>query len=230
MATLRPFREYGENEKVTIRRLAAQIKPMNTDQTPKFATMNEVVMKKDELLNKLIENKAKHDVVLATAIAGYWDMAKAKLEDKHKKLIDSIVDWKASADSEFQKFYGKVEAKEELPAHVTLKMFAVDTSLGLVYPQDHSRDYDKAIRMMQSSIYGEVQLSADEYDAYVLNNWEWKNNFFASNSAYLNTRKGRMLKAAVSPTITGCLVSQYDQAQDTAINLFQMSGCSASNF
>ena len=202
---------------------------MNTEPS-KYANMNEVVMKKDELLKALIENKAKHDVVLATAIAGYWDTAKAKLEEKQKKLSEQLADWKADADREFQKFYGKVDAKEELPSHVSVRMFAIDTSLGLVYPQDHSRDYDRAIRMMQSSIFDEVKLTTDEYDAYVLNNWEWKQNFLTTNTVYLNARKGRLEKGVGAPMITGSYKSQYDTASDNAIALFQCSGFSPSNF
>jgi len=229
MATLRPFRDYPIEPKPmqSIQLQAGRL--MNTE-APKFATMNEVVMKKEELLSALITNKAKHDVILATAIAGYWETAKAKLEEKHKKLNQSVKEWQEDAEKEFQRFYDKVDKKEELPSHVSVRMFALDNSLGLVYPQDHSRDYDRAIRMMQSSIYDEVQLTTDEYDAYVLNNWEWKKNFLATNTAYLNNRQGRMLKStAATPALTGNYVSQYDNAQDNAVNMFQISGC-LSNF
>jgi hypothetical protein len=200
----------------------------NTHQEEKrFASMSEVVMKKDELLTHLIKNKAKHDVVLATAIAGYWDLAKAKIEEKQKKLLENVTEWKEECDREFTKYYAKIEAKEQLPSHVSLKMFGVDTNLGLVYPQDHSQDYDRAIRMMQASIYDEVELTVNEFDAYVLNNWEWKNNFLFSNSVYVAAArsKGGFVKGNnPSVVITGSYTNLYNAAADSAIESFMCSG------
>lgn len=203
---------------------------MNTEtQVPKFASMSEVVMKKEELLQHLITNKAKHDVVLATAIAGYWDTAKEKITQKQKRVTEELNEWKEDADRGFARFYQKIEAKEELPSHVSIKHFAIDTSLGLIYPQDHSKDYDRAIRMMQASIYEEVQLSVDEFDSYVLNNWEWKQNFLVSNAYYVNARrsKGGVLKYSGQSNVTGALRTSYDTASDDAVKLFQVSGMGA---
>lgn len=159
---------------------------MDTNNGKEYASMHEVVMKKTELLEHLIENKAKHDVILTTAISGYWEMAEAKIKDKQARWHAAITEMGADGNREFAKLLVKVDQKQELPSHISFRALQFDSTLGLAYPQDHSRDYERAIRMMQSSVHDEVKLTVDEYDAYVLNNWEWKNNFLAVNTAYVN--------------------------------------------
>lgn len=202
-----------------------------------FASMSEVVMKKDELLKKLVENKAKHDVILANAIAGYWELAKEKLEARRITFLKTVTDYQEDINKEVSRISAKIENKEELPAYLSLKAFAIDLSLGLIYPQDHSQDYDRAIRMMEASIYDEVKLSVDEFDAYVLNNWEWKKNFLATNVGYVNSMrmKYKKLSAPVGREGSqGSFGTQYDglykDATVTAQNLFAASGCGPSNF
>jgi hypothetical protein len=201
----------------------------STPTVPQFASMSEVVMKKQELLTRLIENKAKHDVVLSTAVSGYWDLASMKLGDKKKKLKAQISEWQSDVERELQKLDKKVEEKEKLPDQVTMSRVTFDCHLGLVFPQDHSRDYDRAISMMQSSVFDEVRLSCEEYDAYVLNNWEWKQNFLDANAGYFNTMRSRQSvfgKRADAPCLTGCYVSQYNTANDIAVSSFMASGLS----
>jgi gas vesicle protein len=162
-----------------------------TDPTKQFASMDEVVMKKSELLTYLIENKAKHDVILTTAIAGYWEIASAKIEEKREKLIESVSNWKEDVNRELDKVQDKINNKQTLPKSVNFNLINISSDLGLVYPQDHSREYERAIRMMKSSVYDEVRLTVEQYDAYVLNNWEWKQNFNASNLGFVNSYKAR---------------------------------------
>lgn len=183
-------------------------------------------MKKQELLSRLIENKAKHDVILNAAISGYWEIAQTVLQSKQKKLSEQLAEWQSECDLTFEKYYRKVDAKEELPVHVTLKAIAFDSALGLVFPQDHSRDYNRAIAMMQSSVYDEVQLTVDEYDAYVLNNWEWKKNFMVANSLYVNAVRGKlgsgMYSGCMSPhSLTGNFAASYDNAANTTYELMR---------
>jgi hypothetical protein len=185
--------------------------------TDNIASMHEVVMKKEALITHLEQNKAKHDVILAAAIVGYWDTAKSKLEDKQKQLVTQVEEYKADVETAINKVVAKVEAKETLPNSIAVRAIAIDLGLGLVYPQDHSKDYDRAISMMRSSVYDEVRLSVDEYDAYVLNNWEWKNNFINSNSFYVTNAMTKQLYARSN--VTGCYqVSAYDN--------LAVSGCS----
>lgn len=153
--------------------------------------MNEVVMKKDELIRHLTENKAKHDVVLATAIEGYWDTAKEKIERRKAKFSENIKEYTDAVNAALDKVTSKIEKREEVPSKFSVDIPYVDTSFDLVYPQDHSNDYERAIRMMRSSIYEDVRLTIQEYDAYVLNNWSWKTAFLTSNRLYVENSRSR---------------------------------------
>lgn len=61
----------------------------------------------------------------------------------------------------------------------------------IVEPQDHTRDYDRAIGMLEMSVEHEVSLSEHEYRTYVEDNWEWTRNWALSNSAYTSSPKIR---------------------------------------
>lgn len=206
---------------------------------PTIANMNEVVMKKTELLEHLVENKAKHDLVLAAAISGYWTLAKERIAGKRKKLQEQVVEFAGNCELEFARLDRRIESKDALPSHVRVSMISLDTNLDLVYPQDHSRDYERAIKMMEASVYDEVRLSVDEFDSYVLNNWEWKDNFLTSSLAYTRAITGCYLPN--SSLISGCVAPMamkagvvyndiYGKAVNRAANLFHYSGINAATF
>lgn len=199
---------------------------LTTTETPTMASMSEVVMKKDELLKYLVENKAKHDVVLATAIAGYWDTAQTQMEKRKQKFYAQLDEFKGDIEREFQKVTDKIAQKQELPASLSIRAINIDAHLGLAYPEDHSTDYDRAISMMKSSVFEQVRLSVDEYDAYVLNNWEWKKRFITSNSFYVDTMR---LKNTISGmSYTGCMPSAYARASEDTIKSISEKGLQSS--
>ena len=192
----------------------------------KLATMNEVVMKKGELLTRLIENKAKHDAVLSAAIEGYWETAKAKLEAKKKKLVFLTKEWDNEVTSAYTRADKQIKKREGVP-FFSAGTLSFDTNLSLTYPQDHGKDYDRAIHMMQASIYDEVKLSVDEFDSYVLNNWEWKANFLSNTTSYLGNMKGKNFRndSKVLSNITGSYIRTYGSSLSGAYNTIMMSGC-----
>jgi hypothetical protein len=162
-----------------------------SDKDVRHASMHSVVMKKEDLLNALTENKAKHDAIFANAILGYWEEAKLRINEKHKEILSAINTYKKKIDFEFDLLNEKIINKEVPPATVGAQICSWNTNLGISYPENHTDDYERAIRMTNMSIYDTVELSEDEFDSYVLNNWEWKKRFLISNSAYLSNIKGR---------------------------------------
>jgi hypothetical protein len=61
------------------------------------------------------------------------------------------------------------------------------TRLDLVAPVTQAEDYDRAIAMLEMSVDDVIELSAHEFDNYVLDNWSWKNIALTANAMY----KGR---------------------------------------
>lgn len=64
------------------------------------------------------------------------------------------------------------------------KIFQVQVVLPL--PQDHTEDYDRVIRQCEMSVEAELVLTDHEFQCYVMDDWSWKKQFTATNSAYSN--------------------------------------------
>lgn len=178
--------------------------------------MSQVVMKKTELLKKLVENKAKHDAVLSAAVEGYWTLAKLKIEEREKNFYEKITECKEAVASQFNKIKDKIEKRQPLPGSLSISAITVDNNLGLVHPEDHSKDYGRAISIMEASVYDEVSLTVDEFDAYVLNEWEWKKNFINSNSAYVATASLLKREPLKDFAYSGCCNADYVSSRTRA--------------
>ena len=59
------------------------------------------------------------------------------------------------------------------------------TFLNLPVPKDQTTEYDKVIRMLEMSIDEAFELSDDEFQCYVLDEWSWKEAVTMSNSRYI---------------------------------------------
>ncbi len=60
-------------------------------------------------------------------------------------------------------------------------------SVNLIQPQDHTSDYDRAIRMVEWSIDDNIELSEQEFAWYVQNHWSWFQQFRGSTVGYVGT-------------------------------------------
>lgn len=54
----------------------------------------------------------------------------------------------------------------------------------LIEPQDQTREYDRIIKMLEMSVDERVELTQREFANYVMDDWEWTQQFLTSNSAY----------------------------------------------
>lgn len=80
----------------------------------------------------------------------------------HKAVIDELA--KMLGDAREGKEYRKV--------------------VNLAEPEDHLKDYDRVIRMLEMSVNDEIQVTETEFSQYVLDEWGWKGRFIATSSAY----------------------------------------------
>jgi hypothetical protein len=58
-------------------------------------------------------------------------------------------------------------------------------SVGLIEPMDQTKDYDRAIRMLQMSVDETIELSQTEFAQYVMDDWRWKDQFTNSTMNYV---------------------------------------------
>ena len=61
----------------------------------------------------------------------------------------------------------------------------INTYIKLTEPIDQRKDYDRAIAMLEMSIDEEIEVTESEFAQYVLDDWDWKQQFMFTNSAYL---------------------------------------------
>jgi hypothetical protein len=55
-------------------------------------------------------------------------------------------------------------------------------------PEDHTKDYDRVLKMIDMSVDNEIELDQNDFSRYVLDEWEWKEMWAVSNSKYLSSR------------------------------------------
>lgn len=56
--------------------------------------------------------------------------------------------------------------------------------LTLVEPADHTKEYDRAIKMLEMSIDENIRLPEADFQCFVMDEWRWKVNFETSNMTY----------------------------------------------
>lgn len=64
------------------------------------------------------------------------------------------------------------------------KSFKVN--LCLVEPEDHTREYDRLIEMLEFSANDLITLRVRDFRRYVLDEWEWQEEFQSSVTGYIN--------------------------------------------
>src|SRR5262249_49279311 len=86
---------------------------------------------------------------------------------------------------EAQKGFRQVVTDElEKRLELARKGKRIDQYLHLPEPQDHTRDYDRIISMLEMDLADIVELSEGDYAKYVLDDWQWKREFLGTNRAY----------------------------------------------
>ena len=67
----------------------------------------------------------------------------------------------------------------------------VSLAFALVLPQDYTKDYDAAIRMLELHQSDTVELDDQMVRCLVLNEWGWMDQFIGSTAAYSATAASR---------------------------------------
>lgn len=72
----------------------------------------------------------------------------------------------------------------KMQAMVKEKNTAVEHSVRLARPVDHTNDYDEALAVLDWEKQDEILLSMNDFQCYVRDNWEWRDEFKGSHAAY----------------------------------------------
>ncbi len=114
-----------------------------------------VNVSRKELLAKLKENLALHRQEYQEALVEF-----------HTRLLEDL--------KLAQKKVSKIENIE------SLKNFR----FSVPFPQNHEKDYEEVIEMLEMSVDENINLDSESFRAYVKNDWQWKASFAAAKMAY----------------------------------------------
>lgn len=126
----------------------------------------EVKVKRDELLAVLRENRERHIREYKAACVGYREVALARLE---------------------QSFQEARQAVNRLKEGQTVAVVGFRISLSV--PENYEKAYDQIIRMMEMSVDTEILLTASQFACFVMDDWEWKEEWAASIAQYIQSGK-----------------------------------------
>lgn len=133
--------------------------------------MRNVRVKKEDLLAKIKANRGTHIHEYKEACAGYKEAALAKIEEVFDELKERIANLKEG--------------------HV-IELVAVH--FGLEVPVSYESHYDRAIGMLEMSLDAEVEITAEEYQQYVMDDWKWKQEFTTTTANYSGAGLQKILR------------------------------------
>ena len=61
----------------------------------------------------------------------------------------------------------------------------IEQTLNLPVPMDQTKEYDRAIMMLDMSVDDKVTITEHEFACFVMDDWRWKDQFTLTNSSYL---------------------------------------------
>jgi hypothetical protein len=106
-------------------------------------------------------------------VASILKRIKANREEHLKIVEEAWVGYIKNVTAELSRMHNAFKEGRRFRAYI-----------GLTAPQDHTKDYDAVIDMLESSTEAEIMLNQQDFRAYVRDEWSWMGQFLHSNSAY----------------------------------------------
>jgi hypothetical protein len=116
-----------------------------------------------------------------------------KVNIKRAALLEKVEENRAKHKSEYDE--AAIGYREEAVAKLTEALEAakgdgeIITYLGLTVPMSHLDDYDQIITMLQKSVDDVRELENHDFSRYVMDNWEWKQQFSTANTLYASSNR-----------------------------------------
>ena len=114
-----------------------------------------------------------------------------KINVDNKRLQDTL---RANRDAHQSQYLVAIEKyRERTIEWLNAQLDAVKAgkdpqrSLPLPIPEEHTKDFDRAIRMLEWDINDTITLEEHQFQEYVMNQWGWAQTFASNTSSYLST-------------------------------------------
>lgn len=116
--------------------------------------------------------------VITVKKAELLETIKKNREEHRNIFLEAQKGFREQFISELDKMLADARAGKDFRLHV-----------GLAVPQDHTKDYDRIIRMLEMSIADEVKITEQEFTQYVQDEWGWKRDFIGTSNNYTVTKR-----------------------------------------
>lgn len=133
--------------------------PFTTTYTIGETRMKTIKIKTADLVTSLKTNRAKHEAEYKLAVIEYRKACKKQLEN----------------------YLAKIKPEE---AKIDLKNPVKTLYLTIQAPSCFLTEYDRASMMMGMTVDSIIELDENDFRRYVMDEWDWKSGFNASNSLY----------------------------------------------
>jgi hypothetical protein len=141
-----------------------------------------VRVNREKLVATLISNKEKHVREYGEAMAGYKEVALAKLEEAYAKTNSCMAKWKKELVDKIHTF--SPETAEDFGNTLVL---VHQIAVNMPVPKSYADAYDAAIDMFQFETREEVDLSGAEFQCFCRDVWDWSYEFEATAANYTNS-------------------------------------------
>jgi Asp-tRNA(Asn)/Glu-tRNA(Gln) amidotransferase A subunit family amidase len=101
------------------------------------------------------------------------EILKKNREDHRKIFLEALEGYKKQAVELLEKHIKGIKAGRVASVRVQIPE-----------PQDYTREYDRAIKMLEMSVDDIVELDEDTFAQFVMDDWDWKRQFLSSNAPY----------------------------------------------
>jgi ferritin-like protein len=146
----------------------------------KHLVEREVEVDRRKLVETLKENKEKHVKLFKEAILGYREAARRKLSEdgeKAKKELEKNLAKVGEAIDDFD-----VNKPNNFNDYFVLVQQIVMT---LPVPKSYEGAYDAAIAIAEWEVNDTMTLTFAEFNCFVRDEWDWKENFLNVSNSYL---------------------------------------------
>lgn len=118
------------------------------------------------------------------------DLAESKITVKKTDLLETLKLNRATHFKDFEEALDgfKETAKEKMQENLDLLTSTgkVNLVVYLAVSVEHTKEYDRVIRMLEMSTADEITISEGQFTQYVMDDWNWKSQFQATSQMYNN--------------------------------------------
>lgn len=130
--------------------------------------MDTLTFPKKVLMEKVLANRELHEETYEKAMIGFRSEAQLALFEK----LESLEQFDDDENDEV--WDGDI------------KRGRTGLYISIQGPEYHGDDYDRVLEMLRLTDQESISLNEEQFAKYVMDEWEWKESFHISTTAYLN--------------------------------------------